>query len=44
MHTGFWWRRSEVKRPFVRRRRRWEGNIKLGLQEAGWGLGWIGVF
>jgi hypothetical protein len=33
--------KSEVKRPFVWRRRRWEGNIKMDLQEVGWGLGKI---
>ena len=41
MQTGFWWGRSEVQRPFVRRRHRWEGNIKMDLQEVGWGVGWI---
>ena len=29
------------KRPVGRRRRRWEGNIKMDLQEVGWGV-WTG--
>ena len=31
--------RREGKRPFVRPRRRWENNIKLGLQNVGRGRG-----
>jgi hypothetical protein len=27
------------KRPFERPRRRWEDNIKMDLQEVGWGHG-----
>jgi hypothetical protein len=30
-------RRSEGKRPLERTRRRWEDNIKMDLQEVGWG-------
>jgi hypothetical protein len=34
--------RPEGKRPFGRRRNRWEDNIKTGLQEMGCGsMGWI---
>jgi hypothetical protein len=33
-------RKPEGKRPLGRARRRWEGNIKLELQEVGWGMGW----
>jgi hypothetical protein len=30
------------KRPFGRPRRKWEDNIKMDLQEVGWGLmNWI---
>ena len=29
----------EVKRPLGRPRRRWEDNIKMDLQEMGWGCG-----
>jgi len=32
------------KRPFGRPRRRWEDNIKMGLQEVGFGsIDWIDV-
>jgi len=30
---------TEGNRPFGRSRRRWEDNIKMYLQEAGWGHG-----
>jgi len=37
----------EEKRPLVRPRRRWEDNIKMDLQEMGWGawteLIWLGA-
>jgi hypothetical protein len=34
--------KPEVKRPLVRLRRRWEDNIKMDLQEEGFGgLDWI---
>ena len=29
--------KPEVKRPLGRERHRWEDNIKMGLQEVGWG-------
>jgi hypothetical protein len=38
VHTGFWWgdlREGDHGRP----RRRWEDNIKMDLQEVGWGHG-----
>jgi hypothetical protein len=36
--------RPERKRPLGRQRRRWEGNIKMDLQEVGWrGMDWIDV-
>ena len=31
--------KPEVKRPLGRPRRRWEDNIKMDLQEDGWGRG-----
>ena len=31
--------KTEGKRPFVRPRRRWEDNIKMDLEEVGWGHG-----
>jgi hypothetical protein len=34
--------KSEGKRPLGRRRRRWEDNIKMDLQEVEWvGMDWI---
>jgi len=34
--------KPEGKRPLGRRRRRWEGNIKMDLQEVGCGgMDWI---
>ena len=34
--------KPEGKRPFGRRSRRWEDNIKMDLQEVGWGcMDWI---
>ena len=32
-------RKPEEKRPLGRPRRRWEDNIKMDLQEVGWGRG-----
>ena len=33
--------KPEGKKPLGRRRRRWEGNIKMDLQEVGCGMDWI---
>jgi hypothetical protein len=33
--------RPEGRRPLGRHRRRWEDNIKIDLQEVGWGMDWI---
>jgi hypothetical protein len=33
--------RLEGKRPRGRPQRRWENNIKVVLQELGWGMNWI---
>jgi hypothetical protein len=33
--------RPEGRRPLGRPRRRWEDNIKTGLQGVGWGMDWI---
>jgi hypothetical protein len=33
--------RPEGRRPLKRPRRRWEDNIKMDLQEVGWGMDWI---
>jgi hypothetical protein len=32
--------RPEGRRPLGRPRRRWEDNIKMGLEEVGWGMDW----
>jgi hypothetical protein len=31
----------EEKRPLGRPRRKWEDNIKMVLQEAGWNMDWV---
>ena len=31
----------EGRRPLGRPKRRWEGNIKIDLQEVGWDIDWI---
>ena len=42
VYTGFWWGNLKLKRSLGRSRRRWEDNIKMGLQEVGCGdVGWI---
>jgi hypothetical protein len=33
--------RPEGRRPHGKPRRRWEDNIKMDLQEVGWGMDWI---
>jgi hypothetical protein len=40
VHTGFWWRKPEGKRPLKRPKRRWEYNIRMDIEEVGsvdWG-------
>jgi len=34
--------KPEGRRPLGRPRRRWDNNIKMGLQEMGWGA-WTGL-
>ena len=34
--------KPEGKRPLGRSRHRWENNIKMDLQEVGWGGAWTG--
>jgi len=36
-YTGVWWEKPEGKRQLGRPRHRWEENIKLDLQEVGFG-------
>jgi len=38
VHTGFWWEALGNRQP-RKPKRRWEPNIKMGLQEVRWGLG-----
>jgi hypothetical protein len=33
--------RPKARRPLGRPRRRWEDNIKMDLQDVGWGMNWI---
>jgi hypothetical protein len=33
--------RPESRRPLGKPRRRWEDNIKMDLQDVGWGMDWI---
>jgi hypothetical protein len=33
--------RPEGRRPLGRPRRRWEDNIKMDLEDVGWGMDWI---
>jgi hypothetical protein len=33
--------RPEGRRPLGRPRHRWEDNIKMDLQDVGWGMDWI---
>jgi len=40
--TGFWWGNLRERDHLGRPRRRWEDNIKIGLQEVGCGgMDWI---
>ena len=43
MYTGYWWG-TLGKEPLERSRCRWEDNIKIDLQEVGFGgMDWIEV-
>jgi hypothetical protein len=39
VYTGFWWRNLQRKTPLGRPMHRWENNIKMDLEEVGWGHG-----
>ena len=42
MYTGFWWGNLRERDPLGRLRRRWGDNIKMDLQEVGYGgMDWI---
>jgi len=44
VHVGVLVGRPEGKRPLGKHRHRWEGNIKMDLQEVGWtGLMWLRI-
>ena len=36
--------KPDGRRPLVKPRCRWEDNIKMDLQEVGWGRTWINLF
>jgi hypothetical protein len=39
VHSGFWFKKPEGKIPIRRSRRRWIYNIKMDVEEVGWGPG-----
>jgi hypothetical protein len=46
MLIGYWWLvgKSEGRRPLGRPRRRWVNNIRMDLEEVGWGdVDWTGL-
>ena len=44
MYTGFFWGGPEGKRSLGRPRRRWVDNIKMDLQDVGFGgIDWIEI-
>ena len=47
VYTGFWWGNMRGKKALGRSRHRWEDNIKMVLQEVGWGAwtgwGWLRI-
>jgi hypothetical protein len=36
VHTGFWWGNLIGKRSLIRRRRKWENNIRMDATEIDW--------
>jgi hypothetical protein len=40
-HLRIFVERPEGRRPVGIARRKWEDNIKMALQEVGWGMDWI---
>jgi len=41
-YAGLWWGNLLGERPLGRPRRRWEGNLKIDLQEVGCGgVDWV---
>jgi hypothetical protein len=43
VHTGYWWGDLREGDHLGPPRRRWEDNIKMDLQEVGWGMDWIAL-
>jgi hypothetical protein len=44
VRIGYWWGKPEGKRPLGRPRRRRVDNIRMDLEEVGWGgVDWIGL-
>ena len=41
MYTGFWWGNLRERDHSEDTRRRWEDNIKMDIQDVGWGA-WTG--
>jgi hypothetical protein len=41
VRRGFWWGDLRGKRPFGTPRHNWEDDIKMDLQEGGWGMDMI---
>jgi hypothetical protein len=41
VYTGFWWGQIKERRPLGRPRHRGDDNIKMDLQDVGWGMDWI---
>jgi hypothetical protein len=41
VYTGFWWGDLREGDHLGRPVHRWEDNIKMDLQEVGWGMDWI---
>ena len=39
VHTGFWWGKTEGKRPLGKARCRREDNITMDIREVRWGGG-----
>jgi hypothetical protein len=40
VHAGFWWEDLREGTIWINRHR-WEDNIKMDIQEVGWGMDWI---
>jgi hypothetical protein len=42
IHAGFWCGKPDEKRPFGRPKNKWKNNIKMIIQNLGWGdIDWI---